>query len=646
MNSISELEKKVLREAYPNLSFSDDLDIERYFELRQAGKSDQALSIYNNTLRQRYPEAEMRVQLLAFYRTKDVRFYKLLNESLHFLAQNTIIKIKQIINYITDIMATINLTDPFNLIQKIERLASQISSDRFVVINEMEKYTRFAEILDFRFEEMQKASEITRMYITNTIASVTDYKNEQARLQQKQLAQERERSLVATFDFSKIVFSKDQINQIVLLYENIRVEDKVIAYIIKYWDKAFDRSFENMILLYSRKYKTKHYEIFNTIKIARMRNWQDAEILQSVLANVVSGYYYSITGDVYLNKLWQRIKPVLFSGNEVAWKPPMEEVLLVDDSKHSMTSNLLIKQTKQQLSVPQVQTKNETKTQLGKSQVHKTKISRPTNIREVYQKYKTAETISSYKIVQPHLLISDEELKREQEKIAEKYALMKAEEAKYFSKTKNNFRENAKLLAENEKAFLARQRLEAKKVQSSEVIQLPVPTQAKTKTVLTKTKTLKPIVKSASRSKMKNNKSTISSTKKTKTTRTKKTNTTNFFVPRKINNFDPAKNNSIEHLLKKATGKNYIVYKNLFFKTVRASIRHVLSVTSMNKQSLFKTEQNTAENVIYVFLERNYNNMYQSWENSNARETVYQLGFNVRSIEQIINHWASEVLKK
>ncbi|MEL3907519.1 MAG: hypothetical protein P1P64_00700 [Treponemataceae bacterium] len=640
MNGISELEQKILRAAYPNLSFSDDLDIERYFELRRAGRLDQALSIYNNVLRQRYPKDEMRVQLLAFYRTKDARFYVLLNESLRFLAQNTIIKIKQIIIYITDVMDMVNINDPFSLIQRVERLASQISSDRFVVIAETERYTRFAEILDFRFEEMQRASEIIRMYVTNTIASVTDYRNEQARLKQKQLEQEKKRSLVPAFDFSKIVFSKEQIEQIVLPSENIRVEDKVIAYIVKYWDKAFDRGFENMLLLYSRKYKTKHYEIFNTIKIARMRNWQDAEILQSVLANVVSGYYYSITGDIYLNRLWQRVKPALFSGNKIAWAPQKEQVLISNNQTPELKRNATIIKTSNMENLPEKKTKKETR--LDKTQITRTQSPRPSRLKKVYPKYKIAENTSTYRPTKPRLLISPEELKQEQKKIAEKYALMKAEEAKYFSKTRNMFRENAKRLAENEKAFLARQRLEAKKVQSENVSRSSHYSKPKLKT--SKTKTSKSTTKPTTRSRVKSDKPTSSTRQEQKTTKT--TRKTNFFVPRKTNNFDPSKNNSIEHLLKKETGKNYVVYKELFFKTVRTSIRHVLSVTSMNKQSLFKTEQNTAENVIYVFLERNYNNLYQSWENSNARETVYQLGFNVQNIEQIIKHWAKEVLKK
>lgn len=66
----------------------------------------------------------------------------------------------------------------------------------------------------------------------------------------------------------------------------------------------------------------------------------------------------------------------------------------------------------------------------------------------------------------------------------------------------------------------------------------------------------------------------------------------------------------------------------------------------MGKQSLFKTEQNTAENIIYSYLERNYSTMYQEWASANEKAEVYELGFNVQSIELIIRHWANRIAKK
>lgn len=658
MASISLLEQKVLREAYPHLSFTDDLDIERYFELRRVGQLGAALSVYNNILRVKYPDDTIRVKLLSFYRTKDARFYELLTENLTMLAETTITKIKRGIVYITDTMLAVDMNNVFQLIQVTETLISQISSDRFAVIAETEKFTRFAGILDFRLEEMKRSSELIRMYITDTLSSVNNYRNEQARLKQKQLEAEKRKSLVPAFDFSKIVFTKTQIAQIVLPFEHLSAEDTVLAYIIKYWDKVLDRNFENMILLYSRKYKTRHYDIYNALKTARTHRWQDAELLQSVLSNVVSGYYYNISGDVYLNRSWQRIKPVLESGNTLLWTPPKKTLLLPDTTDNAILQHGAEAPVKKTAATHHAGNRMPRE----RNDIIQT-VPKDTHIPTMKQ-YNTTKAAASHNGVQA--LITPEELKAEQEKQAEKYALMKAEEARYFAHRQPDFRENARKLAEHEKAFLEKQRLEARKDRVS-ITAAPqkLPAQkAKKATPSTKKQTAPaaaqktkkaaapvksaPTKRAATASRTSVNRAAAVNTVKTQTQKSAAAPKTNFFVPRKNNNFDPAKINSIENMIKKATGKNYVVYKEVFFKTIRTSIRHVLSATRMQRQrqSLFKTEQNTAENIIYVFLERNYTNLYQTWETSNAKETVYQLGFNVKSIEQIIAHWANEVLKK
>jgi uncharacterized protein TP_0793 len=659
MATISILEQKVLREAYPHLSLTDDLDIERYFELRQAGQLGAALTVYNNTLRTKYPDDALRVQLLSFYRTKNPRFYELLMDSLAALAETTISNIKKAIVYITDKTLAVNTNDVFGLITAMESLIGQIGSDRFAVIAETEKYTRFADILGFRFEEMKRASELVRMYITDTISSVTDYRNEQARLKQKQLEREQRQSLVQTIDFSKVVFSKEQIAQIVLPCENLGIEDTVLTYIIKYWDKVFDRSFENMVLLYSRKYKTRHYDVFNSLKTARTRQWQDAELLNAVLSNVVSGYYYNISGDVYLNRSWQRIKPVLQSGNTMVWSPSQKPLLLPDNR------GVVVKNPQAQ---PVVSQKRVLLTTAKAGQVANElpdkKSSVATAVRSIRSPIQSQKQFES-KIVQSETkshqegVLTDktirysmtaEELKAEQKKQDEKYALMKAEEADYFSHTRSNFRENARRLAESEKLFLEKQYRESRKARTSTIAtekKSPVASAKSSRTENSEkkqTQTVKPTTRQKKSASVKRLPSaTVAKKPKKQTTVTQPK--TNFFVPQKNSNFDPCKINSIENMIKKATGKNYVVYKDVFFKTIRTSIRHVLSVTKMHRQTLFKTEQNTAENIIYVFLERNYANLYQTWETSNAKDTVYQLGFNVKSIEQIIKHWAAEVLK-
>lgn len=665
MARIGEVDRKILQEIYPNVRFTDDLDIERYFELRQAGQMQTALSLYNDKLKRKYPDEQMRVKLLTFYRTRDPRFYDVLTENLQLLATSTTTKIKRVIVYITDTIAKVNTKDVFSLIQIVEALVSSFQMDRFSVISEAEKYTRFAHILGFRNQEMKNASEFIRMYITDTLASVTEYKAEQARLKQKEAEIRRTTSSIQTFDFSKVVFSKGQIAEIILPNENIQIEDKVLSYIAKYWDKAYDSRFENMVLLYSRKYKTKHYDIFNSIKTARFRNWQDSELLHSVLSNVVSGYYYSISGDLYLHKNWQRIKPVLKSGNSINWTPTHaleivskpeiiqseQKILTLDKPKQrSVTIEPKIERRRVALITDKetIQAfnsiKDETKTIKVRSTTHSINIPF-----SYYQRDPNTQGSG--------LLITHEQLLEEQKKQEEKYALMKQEEHAWLRGSRIAFKENAKRLSENEKMFLEQQRREARKKGSdikTSIVSSPnvqtntgkkpavVTPQPNSKGEKKSRTTLKKNVKKVSAPK-RERKSMEEQGHKKKNVSTKNTHLT-FFVPRKNNNFDPAKRLSIEQMIKNATGKNYVIHKDIFFKSVRTSIRHVLNATTMKKQSLFKSEQNMAENIIYVFLQRNYSNLYQDWDTSNAKDEVFQLGFNVSSLDMIIKHWASSVL--
>ena len=305
---ITELEKQVLKQEYPQVSLSDDLDIERYFELRKTGHLSEALSLYNGKLKHKYPDDSMRYELMSSYRQRSHRFQELLTANLINLAQKTIMQIKQVIGFITARTANLDTNDVYNVVQECEKIVSAVSSDRFASISFTEKYARYADIIDFKQTEMKKSAELIRLYVTDTLSSVKAYKDEQAEILSRQKRERAAYRPPKTFDFSKIVFTKEQIDAIIISPDIKRVEDQVIAYTLKYWPVYADSGFENIVLLYSRKYKTNNFNIFQAVKIGRFRNWKDEEILQAVLLNLVNGYYYSISGDIYLQREWARLK--------------------------------------------------------------------------------------------------------------------------------------------------------------------------------------------------------------------------------------------------------------------------------------------------------------------------------------------------
>jgi len=305
---ITELEKQVLKQEYPQVSLSDDLDIERYFELRKTGRLNEALLLYNGKLKRKYPDDSMRYELMSSYRLRSHRFQELLTANLISLAQKTIMQIKQVIGFITERIANLDTNDVYNVVQECEKIVSAVSSDRFASISFTEKYARYADIIGFKQAAMKKSAELIRLYVTDTLSSVKAYRDEQEEMLSRQKRERVAYRPPKTFDFSKIVFTKEQIDAIIISPDIKRVEDQVIAYTLKYWPVYADGGFENIVLLYSRKYRTNNFNIFQAVKIGRFRSWRDEEILQAVLLNLVNGYYYSISGDLYLQREWARVK--------------------------------------------------------------------------------------------------------------------------------------------------------------------------------------------------------------------------------------------------------------------------------------------------------------------------------------------------
>ncbi|MGP1440340.1 MAG: hypothetical protein ACTTJ3_06345 [Treponema sp.] len=372
-----------------------------------------------------------------------------------------------------------------SIVSQCESVVSSISQDRYQVLPFTEKYSRYASYFKFREKEMKEACHIIKLYISGEFSYLA--MREQAKRQNNKNEEK------VFFDFSKVTFTKSQ-EAIILISPKIeRIEDKVIAYISQYLPICLNTSFENLILLYSRKYKSKHYEIFKAIKNTVIARKSDEELLHNVLINVAEGYYYSIEGDVYLQKEWAKLK---------------------DGLNASKTEKEKLKQKKP------------------------LKKERDSKMKKSKQKAK---------------LVDKEELSNQKEK------------------------------------------------QESKITHIST---VKT-TSLVKTEELPPKVSS------------------------------NIEAKKTIEKLE-----SIKDCIKRVTGYNYNIYNELFFKTVRISIRHVLENSIIQKISLFGDEENKAEDSIYEYIQQNYENPYQNWTSSKNNEYVESLGFKISSIEEIIKDWA------
>lgn len=466
MRTLSDIQTHIIKEEYPTISLESDTDVERYFELRTTQRQSEALALYNLRIKQKYPDETQRTLLMKYYRSHDPRFYTILHDNLVTLAERIISRTIYIITILTKEIDTIDISDAYAVIKLVEGLLAIISPDRYLAVAFAEKYVRYAKTLNFKYDEMDRTAELIRLYVTDTIESIQEYKRENEE-KKKQYARQQIQQINkrASFDLSKIVFTQTDIDRIVIPPSINRTEDIVISYSLKYWNLINDTAFEKTVFLYSRKYKTKNHEIYQAIKNGRLHNWKDEEILNDVLANVVSGYYYNISGDLYIQRTWAQIKA---SGKVQASTTPMGIMY-----------------------VP----------------------NKPKKKKPVTRTFKTQKSIIPFK---------------------------------------------------NKKRPITKPELPRQPVFHS---------------------------------------------------------------------------NSIANILKKITGKSYTVFKDLFFQSIRPSIRYTLLNATNKKGSLFDNKKNTTEDIIFNFLFTHYNDPYQNWENSAEKKQVSEHGYHIPQIEPIIVHW-------
>ena len=488
MQGLTDSEKFILNQEFPDLSLSGDDEIERYFIYRKQGREKEAIFLYNNKLRVKYPNEALRIALISAYRKKDPIFTSLLTQCLKLLANRTIERTKRIISFISEGVGKVSNSNILSIVSQCENVVSSISQDRYQVIPFTEKYSRYASYFKFREKEMKEASHIIKLYISGEFSYLA--MREEARIRNEK----KEKKIF--FDFSKITFTKAQID-FVLISPNIkRIEDKVIAYIAQYLPSCLDTSFENLVLLYSRKYKTKHYDIFKAIKTIVIAKKNDEELLTNVLMTVSDGYYYSISGDIYLQKEWAKLK-----------------------------DNLIEAKTKKEEKKPQQ--------------------------KELPSKEKKLHNFSK-----------KEKRMQNKKNIPKDKAVIKARRTDIIIESK----EKAEVLHKEAKKDIQK---ETSNIKHEKVEKLE----------------------------------------------------------------------SIKDCIKRIIGNSYGIYDELFFKTVRISIRHVLEKSITQKMSLFGDEENIAEDSIYEYIEKNYENPYQNWLQSENKKNVENLGFKISSIEEILKDW-------
>jgi hypothetical protein len=244
----------------------------------------------------------------------------------HALAQRSIDRIRLSINYIADKADSYNPRDVFSTIKAAEDILRILPKERYEAIDGMDRYARYAGALNIRARSVARAAGLVRAYLTQSLAVVEEERRRRETLEQQELQRERKRLVkmdwesyrwqkrygsLPLIDFSSVVFSPADLLRIEIPRSLTRLEDQTLAYCIKYWNLTEDAAFERTLFLYSRKYGSRNHDVYMTIRRGKITRQRDDDILASVLSSLVKGYYYSITGDRYLQQKWNMVKPLL-----------------------------------------------------------------------------------------------------------------------------------------------------------------------------------------------------------------------------------------------------------------------------------------------------------------------------------------------
>jgi hypothetical protein len=323
---ITEIQDELLRLEYPNLLPDHDPDIERYYYLRSMGHSRDAMTIYQNRLKPRYPDDDFRTWLLRSYRSHDPVFRGLLAKGYRMLAVRSLERVKNIIFFIAEKAESYNEKDVYSTIKTAEEILQFLPPERYEAVAGMERFLRYASVLDLKVSSIAKAVELVRAYMTDSLAVVEEERKRRSEALSRMEEAERQRLVKADWDnyyyqqkygvhaplidLSAVIFSQADLNRIEVP-PFPRIEDQILGYCVKYWNLVDDPAFERILFLYSRKYGKKNYEVFMAIRRGRQTKHRDDEILASIMSILITGYYYSIQGDIYLQRNWNTIKRAL-----------------------------------------------------------------------------------------------------------------------------------------------------------------------------------------------------------------------------------------------------------------------------------------------------------------------------------------------
>ncbi len=347
MDALSpETRREIVRRVFPDLRYGGDPDLERYFDLRKAGRLAEALSVYNGPLRARYPDDRARLLLLRLYRENDPRWVELQARLELELGERLAKRVRANIDALAAPLEGAGLSNAWKALAAAEALMRLLPRDSGEALALLERYAGFARLLSHRERLVERAGDLVREYLAMARSDAPgeyDFVARSEALEKKRREEERlrrggepasaggpraderydfiarsealeegrrkeEEARARYFDLSRLSFSAADLSRIEIPEEIERKEDRVLAFCAKYWRSAADAGLERLVFLYSKKFGTRHYAVFRAVKVGRLRRFTDDEILTAVSTILSSSYSYSVSGDLYMQEAWRRLK--------------------------------------------------------------------------------------------------------------------------------------------------------------------------------------------------------------------------------------------------------------------------------------------------------------------------------------------------
>ena len=417
-----------------------------------------------------------------------------------------------------------------------------------------------------------------------------DFVSRSARLEERRKSDTKTKS--SFFDPDRIRFTQADKDRVEISAALTRREDKVIALCAKYWNLAKDPAFERIVFLYSRKFGGRHFEAFRAIKLGRARLSTDDEILSAVAAILTTSYNYSVSGDLYMQIMWRRLRARM-EARSVAERlaAPGPEATTRAQPAPALESRVRAKRAQDVAATDRPE---------GLGLRAASRVAALPQRRVLPPSATPQSSPPPSPSAQPALAAPQLKapLARPAAPPAPPEKPTAAERPKPIARPTLPAAESSRVIDVAEKKSRTRRRSKASgastKPREQQVLLTPAPSGSGRKL-------LGPVRAG----------------------------------PEPLREIQ-AKRGSISDSIRKLSGKTYDVYRELFLEKVRDHIHRTLLASRTKSRGIFDTTVNDAEDYIFFFISAHYDDPFMDWERSAEREAVEALGFSMPSLDPIV----------